>query len=141
MREAKNLPQKSKPMDYSFYAETYMGTLLSEEEFPKYIDRAGYRLDELIFARHRREDLSASVQTRVNLALCAIADLLYSSDSAAENAPAASSGIAEERVGDHTVKYRDAISAEQAMAAQIRSVATAYLLPTGLLNRATLIVD
>jgi hypothetical protein len=39
------------------------------------------------------------------------------------------------------VKYRDAISAEQALAAQIRSVASAYLLPTGLLNRASRIVD
>ena len=128
-------------MDYTFYTDSYMGTVISEEEFPKYIDRAGYRLDELTFARHRREGLSASVQTRVNLALCAIADLLYSSDSAAENAPAASSGIAEERVGSHTVKYLDAISAEQALTSQIRSVATAYLLPTGLLNRATLIAD
>ena len=128
-------------IDYTFYTETYMGTLLSEEEVPKYIDRAGYKLDELTFARHRDEALPVWVQLRVNLALCAIADLLYSSDSAAENAPAASAGIAEERVGDHTVKYLDAISAEQAMAAQIRSVATAYLLPTGLLNRATLIAD
>ena len=128
-------------IDYTFYTETYMGTLLSEEEVPKYIDRAGYKLDELTFARHRREGLSASVQTRVNLALCAIADLLYSSDSAAENAPAASFGIAEERVGDHTVKYLDAISAEQVLASQIRSLASAYLLPTGLQNRAALILD
>ena len=128
--------------DYTFYTEIYMGTLLSEEEFPKYIDRAGYKLDELTFARHRREDLSASVQTRVNLALCAIAELLYSRETAgAFDSAAAASGIAEERVGSHTVKYLDAISAEQALASQIRSVATAYLLPTGLLNRATLIVD
>ena len=128
--------------DYTFYTEIYMGTLLSEEEFPKYIDRAGYKLDELTFARHRREDLSASVQTRVNLALCAIAELLYSRETGgAADAAAVTTGIAEERVGSHMVKYLDAISAEQALASQIRSVATAYLLPTGLLNRATLIVD
>ena len=128
-------------MDYSFYTDSYMGTLLSEEEFPKYIDRAGYKLDELTFARHRREDLSASVQTRVNLALCAIAELLYSRETGgAADAAAAAAGIAEERVGSHTVKYRDAISAEQALTSQIRSVATAYLLPTGLLNRAALIL-
>ena len=40
-----------------------------------------------------------------------------------------------------SVKYRDAISAEQALSAQIRSLASAYLLPTGLLNRASRIVD
>ena len=128
-------------MDVSFYETTYMGTLLTEEAFPKYISRAGYKLDELTFARHRKDDLPDSIQTRVNLTLCAIADLLCSADSAAENAPAVSAGIAEEKVGSHTVKYRDAITAEQALASQIKSVATAYLLPTGLLNRATLIVE
>ena len=134
--------------DYTFYTDTYMGTLLTEENFPKYISRAGYKLDELTFARHRADDggnvspdLPSSVQTRVNLALCAIAELLYSADAAASDTPAVSAGIAEEKVGSHTVKYRDAISAEQALASQIKSVATAYLLPTGLLNRAALIVE
>lgn len=128
--------------DYTFYTETYHGGLIPEESFGIWADRAGYKLDELTFARHRREDLSASVQTRVNLALCAIAELLYSQETVGgPDAAAVTAGIAEERVGSHTVKYRDAISAEQALAAQIRSLATAYLLPTGLLNRAMLITD
>ena len=128
--------------DYTFYTETYHGGLIPEETFGIWADRAGYKLDELTFARHRRDDLSASVQTRVNLALCAIAELLYSQEAAGgPDAAAVTAGIAEERVGDHTVKYLDAISAEQALAAQIRSVATAYLLPTGLLNRACRIID
>ena len=128
-------------MEYSFYTDTYMGTLLSEEEFPRYISRADYKLDELTFARHRREDLPASVQTRVNLALCAIADLLFSFDAAASDSPAASAAVAEETVGSHKVKYCDAVSASTALASQIKSVATAYLLPTGLLNRAGLIAE
>ena len=129
-------------VDFSFYTETYHGTQIPEENFGIWADRADYKLDALTFARHREEDLPAWVQLRVNLALCAIAELLYSRETAgAPDAAAAAAGIAEERVGSHTVKYRDAISAEQALAAQIRSLASAYLLPTGLLNRACQIID
>ena len=39
------------------------------------------------------------------------------------------------------VKYNDAISASQALSSQIRSLASAYLLTTGLLNRACMIAD
>ena len=128
-------------IDYTFYTETYHGTQIPES-FGIWADRADYKLDALTFARHRDEDLPAWVQTRVNMALCAIAELLYSREiGGAADAAADGLGIAEERVGSHTVKYRDAISAEQALSAQIRSLASAYLLPTGLLNRASRIVD
>jgi hypothetical protein len=128
--------------DYTFYTESFHGTLIPEESFGIWAGRAGYKLDALTFARHRDEMLPAWIQTRVNLALCAIAELLYSRETGgAADAAAPAAGIVEERVGSHTVKYRDAISAEQALAAQIRSLASAYLLPTGLLNRASRIVD
>ena len=128
--------------DYTFYTEFFHGTLIPEESFGIWADRADYKLDALTFARHRDEKLPAWVQTRVNLALCAIAELLYSRETGgAADAAAAGLGIAEERVGSHTVKYRDTVSAEQALAARIRSAASAYLLPTGLLNRASRIVD
>ena len=128
--------------DYTFYTEFYHGSLIPEETFGVWADRADYKLDALTFARHRDEDLPAWVQTRVNLALCAIAELLYSRETGgAADAEAAGLGIAEERVGSHTVKYRDAVSAEQALAARIRGLASGYLLPTGLLNRASRIVD
>ena len=129
-------------VDFSFYTETYHGTRIPEESFGIWADRADYKLDTLTFARHRDENLPVWVQLRVNLALCAIAELLYSRETGgAADAAAPAAGIEEERVGSHTVKYRDAISAEQALAAQIRSLASAYLLPTGLLNRASRIVD
>ena len=128
--------------DFSFYTETYLGTAIPEEDFPKFISRADYRLEELTFGRHRDPYLPAATVLRVNLALCAIAELLYSREtSGGPDAAAVTAGIAEERVGSHTVKYRDAISAEQTLSAQIRSVASAYLLTTGLLNRACKIID
>ena len=43
--------------------------------------------------------------------------------------------------GSHTVKYRDGVSASDALNGQIRSVVTAYLLPTDLLNRVTGVVE
>ena len=49
--------------------------------------------------------------------------------------------VAEEKVGSHSVKYRDAEAAAQALSSQIRSLASAYLLTTGLLNRACMIAD
>ena len=129
-------------IDYIFYTETYHGTQIPEESFGIWADRANYKLDTLTFARHRDENRPTWIQLRVNLALCAIAELLYSRETAgAADAAAPAAGITEERVGSHTVKYRDAISAEQALAAQIRSLASAYLLPTGLLNRACKIID
>ena len=129
-------------IDYTFYTETYHGSQIPEEDFGIWADRANYKLDTLTFARHLDENLPGWIQTRVNLALCAIAELLYALEtSGGLDAAAAATGIEEERVGSHTVKYREAISREQALAAQIRSLASAYLLPTGLLNRASRIVD
>ena len=127
-------------IDYSFYTETYLGSAIPEEEFPSLVQKADYRLEALTFARHRDPKLPAATVLRVNLAVCAIAELLYSFAEPSD-APAFSANVEEERVGSHQVKYRDAISTEQALSAQIRSVASAYLLTTGLLNRVCKIID
>ena len=89
--------------DYSFYTDTYHGSLIPEEEFPFWLGRADARLEELTFGRCFGADLPAAVQTRVSLAECAIADALFSVDSASA------------------------------------ALAAAYLLTTGLLNRACVI--
>ena len=126
--------------DYIFYTDVYHGNLISEEDFPFYIGKADARLEELTYGHCFNEDLPAATQTRVSLAECAIADTLFSFDSASA-APITAAAITEEKVGSHSVKYNDAISASQALSSQIRSLASAYLLTTGLLNRACTIVD
>ena len=127
-------------VSYSFYTDVYLGNLIPEEEFPRYLKRADARLEELTFGHCFDSGLSAAVQTRVSLAECAIADTLFSFDSASGGfAPAAA--VTEEKVGSHSVKYADAVSAQQALADQTRSLASAYLLTTSLLNRACTIVD
>ena len=126
--------------DYSFYTDTYLGNLIPEEEFPRVLKRADARLEELTYGHCFDPGLPESVQTCVALAECAIADTLYSNDSASGGF-APSAAVTEEKVGSHSVKYADAVSASQALAAQTRSLAFAYLLTTGLLNRAAYIVD
>ena len=126
--------------NFIFYTDVYHGNLISEEDFPFYIGKADARLEELTFGRCFRSDLPAAVHTRVSLAECAIADALFSVDSASA-ALAAAVMVAEEKVGSHSVKYRDAASAAQALADQVHSLAAAYLLTTGLLNRACYIAD
>ena len=126
--------------DFIFYTDVYHGNLISEEDFPFYIGKADARLEELTYGHCFNEDLPAATQTRVSLAECAIADTLFSFDSASA-APITAAAITEEKVGSHSVKYNDAISASQALSSQIRSLASAYLLTTGLLNRACTIVD
>ena len=125
---------------YDFYVNTYHGTLIPEEDFPFYIGKADARLEELTYGHCFNADLPSAIQTRVSLAECAIADTLFSFDSASA-APIAAAAISEEKVGSHSVKYNDAVSASQALSSQIRSLASAYLLTTGLLNRACYIVD
>ena len=126
--------------DYTFYTDIYHGTLIPEEDFPFYIDKADARLEELTYGHCFSEDLPAATQTRVSLSECAIADTLFSFDSASA-APITAAAISEEKVGSHSVKYNDAISASQALSSRIRSLASAYLLTTGLLNRACRIAD
>ena len=125
---------------YEFYTGSYLGNLIPEEEFPRVIKRADARLEELTYGHCFDSGLTESVQIRVALAECAIADTLYSNDSASGGF-APSAAVSEEKVGSHSVKYADAVSASQALAAQTRSLASAYLLTTSLLNRACTIVD
>ena len=126
--------------NYIFYTDVYHGNLISEEDFPFYIGKADARLEELTYGHCFSEDLPAATQTRVSLAECAIADTLFSFD-AASAVPITAAAISEEKVGSHSVKYRDAAAAAQALADQVHSLAAAYLLTTGLLNRACTIVD
>ena len=127
-------------ISYSFYTDTYHGTLIPEADFPFYIGKADARLEGLTWGRCFSEDLPAAVQTRVSLAECAIADTLFSFDTVSA-ALAAAVMVDEEKVGSQSVKYNDASSTAQALADQVHSIAAAYLLTTGLLNRACRIVD
>jgi len=124
--------------DYTFYTDVYHGSLIPEEDFPAYLVRADARLNALTYGRYAAPDLPPFTQTRVSLAECAVSDALFTADAISEQTAA---GIAEEKVGSHSVTYRDPVTLTDALNAKIRAIVTAYLLTTGLLNRACRMTD
>lgn len=69
-------------VDYEFYTEKYFGDTVPESEFEKYSERASDRIDMITFDRlvdglpdNERD------QTKVQKAVCAVADAIYQIDS------------------------------------------------------------
>ncbi len=111
--------------DWAFYSGTYHGSAVCQDDFPFWAERADTYLCALTRGQYADSGLSAENLLAVKLAECAAADALYG---AAER-----EGIAEERVGEHQVKYSDGKSDEQdrKVCAEIRR----RLAWTGLLYR------
>ena len=68
--------------DYQFYTTKYFGDAVTEEEFPKYAERASERVDSITFDRLADglpEDVRAN--TKVQKAVCAVAEALHQIDS------------------------------------------------------------
>ena len=61
--------------DFEYYRDTYLGTLLTAEDFPKYALRADSFLDLLTTGRYAKDCLPAGAVEAVRMAECAIADL------------------------------------------------------------------
>lgn len=67
--------------DYEFYKTKYYGDVVPEEDFLKYTERAGDRIDNMTFNRlvdGLPTELRANVM--VQKAVCAVADVLYQID-------------------------------------------------------------
>lgn len=67
--------------DYEFYTTKYYGDTVPESEFPKYADRASDRIDMITFDR-LADGLPENdrANTKVQKAVCAVADALYQID-------------------------------------------------------------
>ena len=61
--------------DYEYYRDTYLGSLLTEENFPKYALRADSYLDLLTTGRYEKDCLPEKAVEAVKMAECAIAEL------------------------------------------------------------------
>ena len=120
--------------DYEFYRDTYLGTLLTEENFPKYALRADSFLDLLTTGRYAKDCLPAGAVEAVRMAECAIADLCLNLEQAELQSDAAWK-VEGEKVGNHSVTYRNYAEIAKQTERQIREVAVRYLLRWGLLNR------
>ena len=117
--------------DYAFYEEVYHGDLLTEEEFPKYAERADVWLTERTMGRCSRPCLSEMVQLSLKKAECAVADALKRSADAEEADPS----VQKETVGDYSVTYRSSSDLDRDTAARVSDLITRYLAYSGLLFR------
>jgi hypothetical protein len=120
--------------NYEFYRETYFGDQLTEENFEKYATRADSFLNELTMGRYACDRLRAEDLKAVKMAECAIADLCLNLEQATLQSDAAWK-VQGEKVGNHTVTYRNNADIAKQTETQIREVARRYLCYTGLLYR------
>lgn len=108
--------------DYTFYAERYFGTAISEADFPRLSLRASQFLD--YYTMNRAKDYTRD--DAVKYACCAVAEAYLNAEQTQ-----AKRGIASESVGSYSVSYRDDQTATSALA----NAAKQYLAFTGLLYR------
>jgi len=120
--------------DYNFYRETYFGDLLTAENFPKYASRADSFLDELTTGKYESDRLPQKAVEAVKMAECAIAELCLNLEQAELQSDAAWK-VEGEKVGNHSVTYRNNAEIAEQTEKQIRETAARYLLRWGLLYR------
>ena len=120
--------------DYEFYRENYYGSQLSEENFPKYASRADAHLDELTMGKYARECRIPGELQAVKMAECAIAELCLNLEQAELQSDAAWK-VQGEKVGNHTVTYRNNAEIAEQTEDRIIKIARQYLGRYGLLYR------
>jgi hypothetical protein len=120
--------------DYAFYRDTYLGTLLTAETFPKYALRADSFLDLLTTGRYEKDCLPEKAVEAVKMAECAIAEICLNLEQAETQSDAAWK-VQGEKVGNHTVTYRNNAEIIEQTEKQISEIARRYLLRWGLLYR------
>ena len=117
-----------------FYRDVYLGSLLTEENFQKYALRADAYLDLLTTGRYKSGCLPAGAVEAVRMAECAIAELCLNLEQAELQSDAAWK-VQSEKVGNHTVTYRNNAEIIEQTEKQISEIARRYLLRWGLLYR------
>ena len=85
--------------DYNFYTTEYLGSLIPETAFAGVERAASAYIDYLTHNRIVMADLPATVQKRVKMAVCAVAETCYKQMS--DETPTVSS----ESVGNHSKSY------------------------------------
>lgn len=131
--------------DYEYYATTYLGTAIKEDDFPRMAMRASSFLDYYTMGRSAQNaDLDA-----LKMACCAIADQYQYIDTAQALAQKSLSASLEsdgelqsQTVGSWSKTYRSggdsaqqALSSVQTAQAALGAIAQQYLAGTGLLYR------
>ena len=121
--------------NYAFYRDVYLGTVLSEDDLPRYARDADSCLDQLTYGRYASPNLSPEVLEKVKFAECALSELCQTMETDAASNPS----ISKETVGSHSVTYRGASDTASGWSARIYELAARYLLTTGLLYRGAIL--
>ena len=109
---------------YSDYTEVWRGRAIrNEEDFERLVIRASAVLDRLTCNRAVKY---VDKDGKLSLATCAIAEKIQEEEEREHS-------IASEKVGDHSVTYREGFACETA--SEIIALAEMYLSGTGLLYR------
>ena len=110
---------------YDFYSKTF-GSLIPEDDFPKIGAEAEAAISYLTYVNG---DIFAKEDSRVKLAVCAAAEVIYNSKQ--NNGTSRSAGIKSESNDGYSVTY----VTEAALRKKVAEAVRLYLLPTGWLSR------
>ena len=111
-------------VSYEFYTETF-GTLIPEKDFPRVEAEAEAAISYLTYVNG---DIFAKEDSRVKLAVCAAAEVVYNSKQS--NGASGSAGVKSESNDGYSVTY-----VTEAQDGQTAGAVRLYLLPTGWLSR------
>lgn len=123
--------------DYAYYEDTFYGSTIEEESWPKYATRASDFIDYFTWDKAKNN----AELPEVKKCCCALAEqyLLIDMTRKAASAKVTEDGIiASESVGSHSRSFQNGVAAAQAvqaLEAELGNIAKRYLLPTGLLYR------
>lgn len=128
--------------DYAFYKEEYFGDTVAEADFPKYQNMAAFKLAWLSNNAISESTLLTEFNIPVQMATCALIDVLYRIDLATNNAEggATASNIKSISSGGESITYgsesssiQKAISSESLKTKLLFDTVRQYLSGTGLL--------
>lgn len=117
--------------DYTYYHTQYIGSAITEPDFPKLAARATAFIDYYT----RGKAAGSSETTKLADACCAIAEQYQVIEKARLSASSASGEMASQTVGAYSVTYRSGMESAAAAEAQLAHIAQMYLAGTGLLYR------
>ena len=103
-------------VDFEFYVNCYLGSLIPERAFPAAAARAAAALER--FCRNYR--VAESGEDARRMAVCAMAETVYS-------AGRRRSGVTEASVGSVSVRYEDSQSGDKALWRELYRKAAIYL--------------
>lgn len=114
--------------DYTYYTDVFLGSALSETQFPPAAERASEYIDYI--TRGKATDTDA-----VKRACCALAEAYGAIERVKASTLTESGELQSQSVGSYSVTYRSGAEVAAGLEADLYRVAQRYLARTGLLYR------